>query len=108
MNSKWNYSKLLEIDSPVYKHDCSACVWLGTHNHKWDGRADRKPWHVSDYYICGDLHGFGETHKRGHVTLVVRHSDEGAEYMSQSLRHVVDEWLNDIRYNYVEEQRNEQ
>lgn len=83
-------------DKPKYQHDCNRCVWFGTKEHNLDSGS-----HISDFYICVThvMHdGYEVTKKFVNPTVVIRHSDDGPDYASYPLSHIVEDYLNKIRH----------
>jgi len=63
---------MIEKAGPIYKHDCSSCIYLGTYQLEEDFRYFKKDnkWH--DLYYCGS----------NDPTVICRNSDDGPDYHS--------------------------
>jgi hypothetical protein len=55
---------------PIYKHDCSVCVYLGHFTAQMPWREQHETW---DLYTCD---------KAGYRTFIYRHGNDGPEYGS--------------------------
>lgn len=69
----WNH----EGNTPIYKHDCDGCSFLGRHTSETDGKM-----HVVDMYLC-------EPHYREDnglsSTILARYGNEPHEYSSTTV-----------------------
>ena len=84
------------MKKPKYRHDCTRCVWFGTHEHNFDGGKR----HVSDFYLClGAMHeGYAVTKQYEIPLVLARHSHDDPDYACYHLSHVMEDYLNKIRH----------